>query len=88
MKIGSVPYKMKMRNAKLYMGMMELDEHSCSVLAKAKPSTSSAVPHSTEEPEAEASEDDASSSEDTNTCPDQPQSLALSLTRSHHNRLW
>ena len=27
MKIGSIPYKMYMREAKLYMGMMELNEH-------------------------------------------------------------
>ena len=43
MKIGSVPYKMYMREAKLYMGMMELDEHPRRVLAQAQPSTSAIV---------------------------------------------
>ena len=65
MKIGSVPYKMYIREAKLYMGMMELDD---GVLAEAQPSTS-ASPQPAEEPEPAACEDDASSSEETNICP-------------------
>ena len=66
MKIGSLPYKTYTREAKLYMGMMELDD---GVLAEAQPSTSSASPQPAEEPEPAACEDDASSSEETNICP-------------------
>ena len=73
MKIGSVPYKMCMREAKPYMSMMELDEHPCRVQAKAQPFTSSAAPRPAEEPEAAACEDDASSSHETNiTIPTPP----------------
>ena len=49
MKIGSVPYKMYMREAKLNMGVMELDEHPRRVLAQAQPSTSLAVAQPAEE---------------------------------------
>ena len=69
MNIGSVPCKMYMREAKLYMRMMEMDENPRRVLAQAQPSTSSAAPQPAEEPKAAACEDDATSSEDTNICP-------------------
>ena len=43
LRVGTVPYKVHLKEAKLYKGIMELDDHPCSVLA-GEPSTSSAGP--------------------------------------------
>lgn len=69
-KIGSVPYRVYLKEANPYSGMMELDEDPRRVLAVADlPSTSSAAPHPTKEPQAAVCEAHSSSSEATNTCP-------------------
>ena len=65
LKIGTVPYKVHLKEAKPYRGVMELDDHPRSVLAK-EPSTSSAAPQQTE---AADCEDDSSSDGATNICP-------------------
>ena len=62
------------------MGMMELDEHR-RVLGQAQPSTSSAVPQPAEEPVMMIHP----AVRKPTSAPHQPQSLALSLTRSHHH---
>ena len=43
LKVGTVPYKVHLKEAKLYRGIMELDDHPHSVLAE-EPSISSAGP--------------------------------------------
>ena len=65
LKVGTVPYKVHLKEAKPYKGIMELDDHPRSVLA-GEPSTSSAGPQQTE---AADCEDDSSSDGATNICP-------------------
>ena len=69
MKVGTVPYKIHLKEAKLYKGVMELDDHPRSVHAQSQSSTSCAVPQQTEDPVAADCEDGSSSSGATNTCP-------------------
>ena len=65
LKICTVPYKVHLKEAKPYRGVMELDDHPRSVLPS-EPSTSSAAPQQTE---AADCEDDSSSDGATNICP-------------------
>ena len=65
LKVGTVPYKVHLKEAKPHRGIMELDDHPRSVLA-GDPSPSSAGPQQTE---AADCEDDSSSDGATNICP-------------------
>ena len=63
-----MPYKIHLKEAKPYKGLMELDDQPHSVLDQPQPSTSRADPQQTEEPVAPDSEHGSSSSGATNIC--------------------
>jgi len=66
LKVGTVPYKIHLKEAKLHQGIMELDNRSRSVPEGPQPSTSSAGPQQTK---AADCENDSSSVGATNICP-------------------
>ena len=77
-KPGSVPYETYLREAKPYLGMVELTEVSPAVATvEDQPSTSSAAPPPIEEPHAEPCQE-TSSSESDGICP--PSNLESSST--------
>lgn len=80
LKVGTVPYKIHLKEAKLYQGIMELDEHPCSVLPEEpQPSTSSAGPQ-------QIARTIRPVMGQLTSVPHQPQSLTLRLTLSQRHQ--